>query len=72
MNFENFRKVAEMLYHDNPDALITLTGGEPTMHPDFKSILEFSRAVRLKIPSSNHTIADFLFCDPFFDFSVNH
>ena len=30
------------------------------------------RAVRLKIPSSNHTIADFLFCDPFFDFSVNH
>ena len=42
MNFENFRKVAEMLYHDNPDALITLTGGEPTMHPDFKSILEFS------------------------------
>ena len=43
-----------------------------TENANLRRNVEKLRAVRLKIPSSNHTIADFLFCDPFFDFSVNH
>ena len=39
---ENFRKVAELLYSAHPDAMITLTGGEPTIHPSFKEIVGFS------------------------------
>ena len=30
------------------------------------------RPVRLKIPSSNQAVADFLLCDPFSKFSVSH
>ena len=30
------------------------------------------RPVRLKIPSSNHAVADFLLCDPFSKFPVSH
>ena len=33
---------------------------------------KFYRPVRLKIPSSNHAVADFLLCDPFSKFSVSH
>jgi hypothetical protein len=31
-----------------------------------------NRPVRLKIPSSNHAVADFLLCNPFSKFSVSH
>ena len=33
---------------------------------------DFIRPVRLKIPSSNHAVADFLLCDPISKFSVSH
>ena len=42
MDYLNFRKVAELLYSAHPDAMITLTGGEPTIHPSFKEIVGFS------------------------------
>lgn len=49
MDFVNFCKVAEMLHNAHPDALITLTGGEPTLHPDFKAIVEFSSHLFKKV-----------------------
>ena len=33
---------------------------------------KYDRPVRLKIPSSNHAVADFLLCDPFSKFPVSH
>ena len=49
MDISNFRKIAEMLHNVQPDALITLTGGEPTMHPDFRTIVEFSSHLFKKV-----------------------
>lgn len=39
MDYDAFCRVAEMLYHYDSDGVVTLTGGEPTMHPDFKEIV---------------------------------
>lgn len=42
MNFESFKKVAEMLHDAHPRSVIILTGGEPTMHPYFKNIVDYA------------------------------
>lgn len=49
MDYSNFRKVAELLYNANPDAMITLTGGEPTIYPDFKDVVDFSSHLFKKV-----------------------
>lgn len=49
MDLSNFRKVAEILHNAHPDAMITLTGGEPTLHPDFMDMVEFSSHLFKKV-----------------------
>ena len=42
MDYITFCKVAEKIHCAHTEATITLTGGEPTLHPDFKSIVDKS------------------------------
>lgn len=42
MDYITFCKVADSIHCAHPEATITLTGGEPTLHPDFRAIIDYS------------------------------